>query len=244
MEVIRENYFLIFYALALLLALGQYRKYFDSLLKYFPMIIAYTLISEILGTVVRDYENIQIVYLEGYSFYNQLIFNIFDIVFFLYFFYVYRNAVSEKKYKKWIIYGAILFIACSLINPFYQDFLLYPQMIASSIGSLVLAVCTILYFLKLKSKTNIPYHRNLLFWISLGLLIFYSFYPLILTVGYFNYELYQKLHARTIHHFLIAMMYSCFILGFILMRRIRPLEDMWNKKSPDNTVRAFLYILY
>ena len=225
MEVIRENYFLIFYALALLLALVQYRKYFDSLLKYFPIIIAYTLISEILGTVVREYENIQIVYLDGYSFYNQLIFNIFDIIFFLYFFNVYRNAVSEIKYKKWIMYGAFLFIACTLINPFFQDFLLYPQMIASTVGSLVLIFSILLYFIGKKIISNIPNHQNLLFWVSLGLLTFYTFYPLILLIGYYDYDLYQKFHLRTIHHLLIVVMYSCFILGFILMRRIRPLED-------------------
>ena len=226
MEFIRENYFLIFYALALLLALLQYRKYFDSLLKYFPIIIAYTLISEILGTVVRDYENIQIVYLDGYSFYNQLIFNIFDIIFFLYFFHVYRNAISSFKFKNWTKYGAILFILCSIINPFLQNFLLYAQMMASTIGSIVLIFSILLYFLDKKAITNVPNRQNLLFWISWGLLLFYIFYPFILLLGYFNYELYKQFHVRIVHHILIAVMYSCFILGFIYMRRIRPSEDM------------------
>ena len=76
-EFLKENYFLALYAIALILSIIRYKGYFDSLLKYLPMIIAYTLISEILGLVIREYDDIQIVYLEGYSFYNILIFNIF-----------------------------------------------------------------------------------------------------------------------------------------------------------------------
>ena len=190
------------------------------------MIIAYTLISEILGLVIREYDDIQIVYLEGHSFYNMLIFNIFDIVFFLYFFHVYRNAISSFKFKNWIKYGVILFVIISIINPFFQDFILYPQMIASTVGSIVLVLSIILFFIGKKSIVKIPYHQNLLFWISWGLLIFYVLYPFILFIGHFDYDLYQKLHLRTIHHLLIVVMYSCFILGFLLMRRIKPLEDM------------------
>ena len=225
-DILFDNYFMALYAVALVLSIIRYRRYFESLLKYLPILIGYTLISESLGYFIRENDDLQIVYLEGYSFYNQLIFNIFDIIFFLYFFYVYRNAVSEIKYKKWIKYGAFLFIACTLINPFFQDFLLYPQLLASTVGSAVLICSIVLYFLDLKQNTNMPNHNNLLFWISLGLLIFYTFYPLILLIGFFDYDLYQKLHLRTIHHLLIVVMYSCFILGFILMRRIRPLEDM------------------
>ena len=223
---LKENYFLVFYALAFVLSLLRYRRYYDSLLKYFPIIIAYTLISEVLGYFIRVNDNLQLVYLEGYSFYNQLIFNIFDIVFFLYFFYVFRNALANLRFKNWIKYGAVLFIISSIINPFFQDFLIYPQMIASTVGSVVLIFSILLYLFGKKSLAKVSNHQNLLFWISLGLLLFYSFYPFILLIGYFDYELYKKLHIRIIQHVLIALMYSCFILGFILMRRIRPTEDI------------------
>ncbi len=224
-EFIKNNYILAFYAIALLLSILRYRRYYDSLLKYFPILIGYTLFSELIGYIISEYDDIQIVYLEGYSYYNNLVFNIFDIIFFLYFFYVYRNAVSNIKFKNWIKYGVFLFIACSVVNPFFQDFLLYPQMIALTIGSLVLIFSILLYFLDKKTITNFPNRHNLLFWISLGLLLFYTFYPFILLIG-FDYDLYHKLHIRIIHHVLIALMYSCFILGFILMRRIRPTEDI------------------
>ena len=218
---LKNYYFIVIYGVALLFSIVRYKLYFDSILKYFPILIGYTLISEILGGLIAENDHFQIVYLDGYSSYNSLILNFFEIIFFLYFFYVFWNVISVIRFKKIIKYGAVLFIISSLVNPFFQDPMLFPQMIASSIGSLVLVASSIFYFIELRSKTNIPYHRNLLFWISLGLVLFYTFYPFILLIG-FDYDLYQKLHIRIIHHVLIALMYLCFILGFILMRRIRP----------------------
>ncbi len=222
-EFISDNYFLVFYALALIISLFSYRKYFDTVLKYLPILIGYTLITEILGFLIRDYDTIQIVYIDGYSFYNNLIFNIFDIIFFLYFFYVFWSTITDKINKKVIKWGAILFVLISLFNPFSQDFVLFPQIWASSFGSIILIACILYYYNQLRRRTPIPKSHDLLFWISTGLLVFYTFYPFILIIGHFDYGLYQKLH---IHHLLIVVMYSCFILGFILMSRKRPTEDI------------------
>ncbi len=221
-----NNYFMFFYALALVLSLFSYRKYFDSVLKYLPIIIGYTLFSELIGYIIREYDDIQIVYLEGYSYYNHLVFNILDIVSFLYFFYVFYKSISNIKFKKIILYGSVLFIASSVINLFIQDFKLFPQMLAFTIGSMVLIACIIMYFINLKSNQTLPNKHNLLLWISIGLLMFYSLYPYILYAGYFDYELYLKFHMRQIHHLLIALLYSCFILGFLFMRRIGPTEEI------------------
>lgn len=225
-EFISDNYFLVFYAFALIISLVSYSKYFETVLRYLPILIGYTLITEILGFLIREYDTIQIVYIDGHSSYNNLIFNIFDIVFFLYFFYVFWSTIDNKKFKKVIKIGGMLFILSSLINPFFQDFVVFPQILASSIGAIVLILSILFYLASLRSIAQYPNNQELLFWVSLGLLIFNMFYPFILLLGYFDYELYQKLHIRIFHHALIAVMYSCFILGFILMRRIRPSEDM------------------
>ncbi|MCP4976152.1 MAG: hypothetical protein GY931_08325 [Maribacter sp.] len=221
-----NNYFLAFYALALLLSIISYKKYFDTVLKYLPILIGYTLITEVLGLMIRDFEDIQIVYIDGYSYYNNLIFNVFDIIFFLFFFYVYWNTITHKPFKNVIKWGALLFILISFINPFFQDFILFPQIWASSLGSIVLIICILFYFKQLRSNKQSPAHQDLLFWISMGFLIFYIFYPVILFIGNFDYELYQKLYIRRTLHLLIAVMYSCIILGFVFMKRVQPTEDM------------------
>ncbi|MBT8298941.1 MAG: hypothetical protein KJO52_11475 [Maribacter sp.] len=221
-----NNYFMAFYVLALAFALVRYRRYFDTALKHLPILIAYTLITEILGLLIRENEDIQLVYIEGYSYYNSLIFNIFDLVFFLYFFYVFWITITDVKFRNLTKWGALLFIIASVINAFLQDFVLYPQILASSIGSVVLIGCVLKYYGLLRRNVQTRKRHDLLFWISLGLLLFYAFYPFILLIGYFDYELYQKLHIRLLQHALIALMYSCFILGFIRMKRIRPTEDL------------------
>jgi len=178
-------------------------------------------LSEILGDLVGEYEDIQIVYMDKhiYSTYNHLIFNIFDVIFFLYFFYVFWKIMDKPKYKRIIKYGTVLFIAASLINPLLQNPLILPQLIAIAAGSVSLITCIALYFKVLWSKEESKmYYNNLLFWISLGLLAFYPFYPIIMFLG-FHYELYVKYHVRLLQHIAIAVMYSCFIIGFLRLRK-------------------------
>ena len=212
-----------FYGIALVLALIKYRWYYDSVLKYFPILLAYTLLTELLGYFIFNFEGFQIVYSEKYPFANNFIFNIYEVVFFLFFYFVYYKCVSNLQHRKIIKYGSIGYVVASLINPFYQDFLIFPQIYASTTGSLVLIVAIVLFILenhKEQSKVN-----NLLFWVSAGLLIFNIFFPIIMLTGLYDYELYQNLNLRHIHYVLIVLMYTCFIIGFIKMRRMKPLEE-------------------
>lgn len=221
LEFVKGNYCIVVYGIALIFALVKYRFYYESSLRYFPIIIGYTLLSEILGYLVVEYEDFQIVYLDkiAFSHYNHLIFNIFDVVFFLYFFYIYRKIIHNPKYKSIIMYGALLFIVTCLINPFFQNILILPQLMAITVGSAALIVCIVLYFKTLRQKQdkNVEFN-NLLSWISIGLSAFYPFYPIIMFLG-FHYDIYVDLHIRLLHHITIVIMYGCFIIGFLKMRR-------------------------
>lgn len=222
-EFLLGNYFILFYALGLIFSIATYKKYFDSVLKYLPILIAYTLTTETLGLIIRENSEIRLVLADEYAHYNILIFNIFDIIFFLYFFYVFRSAMLNVRFRNWITYSALLFIIISLVNPFFRNFMLFPQMTASTFGSLALVIIIIFYLIESKSERKTGFH-DLLFWVSVGLLIFYAFYPFIMLVGYFDYELYLRLRVRTLLHILIAVMYSCFIIGFLSIKRVRQEE--------------------
>ncbi|WP_291871263.1 hypothetical protein [Maribacter sp.] len=222
-NLILDNLFIILYAISLITSIIRYRRYYDSALKYLPIIIGYTLANEILGGMIKYYNEIQIVYSEGYALNNNLIFNIWDNIFFLYFFYVYWKMFNTIKFKKIARNGTLLYIGISIVNLFIQDFFIFTQIYSLVFGSLLIVIIAILYFVELKRKpTSIPISKNLLFWISIGLLIFYTFYPfiIILITNYF-YEIYKPLNIRPFHLSLIILMYSCFIIGFIRMRRIR-----------------------
>ncbi len=215
-EFLKNNYFILFYGVALVISVLRYRWYFDGVLKYFPMVIGYALLSEILGYFILKYESFQIIYNYKYPFTNNFIFNIFDIVFFLYFYYVFWRVVTNQKSKTFIKYGTVLFVIASFINPFFQDILLFAQVYAIAVGSLVLIICSLFYLKQVHSGNN---KYVLLKWISIGLLIFYSFYPIIMLSGGISYDFYVKFHLNQVLKVLIVGMYLCFIIGFLQLRR-------------------------
>ncbi len=219
-----DHCFLLIYLVALLFSLIKYRLYFDSPLRYIPVVITYTLATETLGAFLMKYDDFQIIYFVKEAFHNNLIFNIWDIVFFNYFYFIYWKTIKTPRFKKIIKYGGLLYILISSINPFLQNFILYPQIYALSYGSLIILICIVLYLNDLKSNPiNTPKTKNLLYWISIGLFTFYTFYPFVMIcINYHFKEIYQAYNLRPFHLFLIVLMYSCFIIGFIRMRRIRP----------------------
>lgn len=223
---IREFWSILIYGVTFLLSIYRYRKYFDSVLKYFPILIGYTFLSETLGAYIRENENIQIVFLDEHSVNNSLVFNIFDVVFFSYFFYVFWKTLKSQKHKNVVKYGSLLFVIACFLNPFVQDFILYPQVYAITIGSIILILSILLYYKQLnENKNGLPKRNNLLFWVALGLLVFYFFYPFLIIIGLSFSEIYIKFNVRQIHQFLIFLMYSCFILGFLKMRRMKPIQN-------------------
>ncbi len=222
---ILENIFVPLYGISLLLSIVYYKKYFESTLRYLPIIIGYTFANEILGILIKNKETFQIVYSEGNKINNNIIFNIWEIIFFLYFFNIFWKALEKTRYKKIIKYGAGLYIITSFINPFIQSFVLYPQAYALTIASIVLILSTIFYFIELKqNRQSTPITNDLLFWISIGLFVFHLFYPFIMGLICYKYDIFIKWNIRPLHLSLIVFMYSCFIIGFFRMRYIKPIS--------------------
>ena len=222
LEYFLNNYFLLLYLLAFILSLAKYRLYYDTILKYLPMVIAYTLLSEVLGLIVRDIDDIQIIYKQEYYNYNTVIFNVFDIIFYLYFFYVYYHLIENSFGKKLIKYGSIVFLASCIINLFSQNFYIEPQNYAIIIGAIILLYATLTYlFNTQKTEKILPSYTNLLFWISIGIIIFYTCYPVTMYVLTFHYDIYEKYNLSQYHYACIGVFYTCIITGFVLMKRLR-----------------------
>jgi len=228
-EFLKTNYFLVFYGITFVVSTIHYPKYYDTALRYFPILLAYTFLCELLGVLVRDYETFQIIYGQEYSNYNALIYNIFDFIFYLYFFYVFWKTNSNSNSKEFIKYGGVLFVVASIVNPFFQDLRVLPQSYAVLTGSVVLIGSIFSYFFELNMKKVKPKnHRNLLFWISLGLLLFYSVYPFLISNWVWDATTYEEYNLREIHLALIALMYICFLIGFLRMRRMKAIQEEEN----------------
>ena len=110
-DFLRENYIWAVYALTLIISIWSYRKYFDTALRYFPIIIAYTLFNEVLGHMIRYSESFSLFTKEGWENVNDIIYNIYSPIFFGYFYFVYWQLNSSARYKqiiKWAAFAMFL----------------------------------------------------------------------------------------------------------------------------------------
>jgi len=207
------------------MALIMYPRYFDTPLKYFPILLMYTFLNELLGAIIRKNDLYNFVWSDFYSTYNVIIYNIYNIVFFLYFYYVFWSYTMNEKYKNFIVIGSILFLITTAINWFVQSYMFEAQAYTYVVGTVILVCCILFYFMDLRSRLGAWFFKqDLLSWISLGILIFYIGYLPIKISRYYNTinGLTEEPYVRRIQILLVLLMYSCFIIGFLRMRRRLP----------------------
>jgi len=217
---LKDQYYLPLYLLTWLISVFTYRRYFDTVLKYFPMFIAYTFFTELLGYFIKYHEDFQFFSDERYAWRNIIIYNIYQIIAFLFFCRIYYKTIQSKQYKKWIQYGVILMLLGYVVNIFFKNPFYEGLFYGDIVGSWVLIMSIILYFKEKRREINpYPQKNNLLFWISLGSLIFYLTVPYILMIGHTNANLWFYLHLRSALLFLILTMYIFFIIGLLLGQR-------------------------
>lgn len=212
-----ENSFVPIYGATLVVAMMRYPKYYDTSLKYFPILILYTFLNELLGELIFTYDSFSLAFNNLYSDNYLVIYNIYNIIFFLYFLYLFRSYIQNKKYKTLIKYAGLIFLIVSLINPFYQNFFLEYQRLIFFVGSFTLIGCIVLY---LMDNSKHPKQNNILLWLGIGLLIYHLGYFPIKVLRYYNEleGIVENPNMRRIHLFLILVMYTSFIIGFIKMK--------------------------
>jgi hypothetical protein len=218
---LKENYFMIGYAVTLMVSLVTYRKYYDTALKYFPIIIAYTFFNEILGFLVRNYDDISFFKNLKYSNVNEIIYNIYAVIFFAFFYHVYWRLIKNTTYKKWVVIAALITLFAYGISLIFQNPIETNLFFAIAIGSWALVFCVILYYYdKLLQHQHLLQPHNLMFWVSLSLLIFYSIFPFLYLIGYTDYETWAEYNLRSVLRALIVIMYGFLIIGFLRGRRL------------------------
>lgn len=212
-----ENSFVPIYGATLIIAMIRYPKYFDTSLKYFPILILYTFLNELLGELIFKYDSFSLAFNNLYSDNYLVIYNIYNIIFFLYFLYLFRSYIQNKKYKTLIKYAGIIFLIVCIVNPFYQNFFLEYQRLIFLVGSLTIMGCILLYLIDNSKK---PKQNNILLWIGAGLLIYHIGYFPIKVLRYYNEleGIVENPNMRRSHLSLILIMYTSFIIGFIKMK--------------------------
>ncbi len=213
-----SNYFLLpFYLIALIIAVRYYKKYFDTALRYFPVLIAYTFFNELLGHLIRYSDDFA--FLPDKTFANDIIYNIYDLFYYGFYFFVFWSLAKKPKHRLVIKIIAFSILGIYIINSFFQNPMQISLYYARSLTSVTLAICAVLYWFS-KEEWNWGTEKyNLMFWVSLGLFIFHIIFPFLFLTGYLRSEIWYKYNFQTILRISVVIMYCFFCTGFIISRR-------------------------
>lgn len=185
-----------------------FKKYKNTKLHYFLHFIWYTVINEIItGILLKRFLGIE----EANIFYN-----IYYVISFLFYFSLFKKHVSNKAYRSTINVFLYVYLISLIINGFSQNYLTDNQIIPYVIASGFLIIIIVFYYIEvLKSEKVLKIQKNLLFWISIGLIIY--------SIGLIPFRILRNYYTNLVDDMvpflatfvLTIVMNVCFIIGFI-----------------------------
>ena len=199
-----------------------FSKYKNTALKFFLYLLWYITLTEFLSWYSMKYGINELLFINEKGVrYNWWMYNLLRFITFNCLFFIYYRYLKTKIYKRWIRIFMFIYIITSVINwSFLQSFIWNNSEIPRIIGSIFLIITILFYFIELlKSEKIIVFHRLLLFWISVGLLLFYSgTIPFYLKLS--GYALIPGIHELFLIVYILAIiMYLTFTFGFIWSKK-------------------------
>ena len=191
-------------------------KYRHTPIKYFLPILWYIVLTEFTGWYAAHNDVFGFFDEQGRH-YNLWMYNLMYTIFYPAVLTIYLRMLKNRSYKKWIRIFIVLYLAFSLFNWSYiQDFRYEWSELPDVVGSIFLAISIIFYFIELLSSSKIViFHKKLLFWISVGLLIFYTG-TIPFNIEVTKYALMKGIHNLFLIIWILAIiMYLIFTFGFI-----------------------------
>ncbi|GGX13326.1 hypothetical protein GCM10007384_13640 [Aquimarina muelleri] len=180
-------------------------KYKKTFLKYFLIILWYIAINDLLGFFLRN---------NDYP--VSILYNIYYLVVFNYLMFLFKNYITNMNHKKMILTFMFVYTISFFINGIFGNYLIQDSKTPYIIGASFLVISIIFYYMDiLNSEKVLHVKKNLLFWISTGVLIYYC--------GNIPYKIVKNYAGdlRDIHiEFLVLciltiVMNLCFIIGFV-----------------------------
>ena len=181
-------------------------KYKHEFLKYFLIILWYTAFNEFFGFLLGRM---------GFST-NYIIYNIFHFINFSFLFLLFNSCLKIKSHKKWTKLFLAIYVLSFFINMFFQNYLYQIQTIPYLIASVFLITSIVFYFSEILNTNEVLFIKtNLMFWISVGYLLYLAGNIPIRVVRNYLFELVDLQNVLEISSILSIVMNFCFILGFI-----------------------------
>ncbi len=186
-------------------------KYKHTFLKHFLILLWYIAINEFLNLYLR----------QNYDFKNTyILYNIYHIINFSFLFILFKTYVKKTSHKKWILAFLVTYIASICIDVTFNDYFLEIQIIPFIIGGLFIIISIFFYFLEILNTNKVLFvSKNLLFWISVGLLLYFAGkIPTRIIRNYWK-EISYFNETRVAELILSIVMNICFIIGFICSQK-------------------------
>ncbi|WP_397362186.1 hypothetical protein [Olleya sp. R77988] len=186
-------------------------KYKHTFLKYFLIILWYTTINGFLARYLHESFILRN---------NTILYNIYHLINFTFLLYLFKNTVEDIKQKQWISYFMAFYIICFIVNIGFQDYLTQIQTIPFIVGAVFVIISISFYFLDILNSNKVLYvSKNLLFWISIGLLLYFvGKIPTRIIRNYWEKIDYYK-SILIVEYILSIVMNICFIIGFICSKK-------------------------
>ncbi len=197
-------------------------KYKHTYLKYFLLLLWYITLTEFtIWYVSSNNINALLFFDENGVQFNLWFYNLLEIVTFITLYSIYLKAIKTIKYKLWIKIFIISFIILTIINWYIlQSFIFEMAELPAIVGSIFLIIIILFYFIELlKSDKIVAFHKILLFWISVGLLLYYSG-TIPFSLKFNDYMLFPGIHKLFLINTILAItMYLIFTFGFIWSKK-------------------------
>jgi hypothetical protein len=138
---------------------------------------------------------------------------------FFFFFWIMAQYLKPYRENRWPLYGAAIYLASLIADlTWLAGERFWFSSLSYTVGNLVLLVLILLFFIKfIKSEEILRYRSSMMFWVSLGLLVFYlgsfPFFALRNTLYYEYREVFNV--YRYVAMGLDYLMYIFFTLAFI-----------------------------
>lgn len=199
------------YAIVFVISLIKFPLYKNTYLKFLPLILLLTLVTESLGMYIN----------KVYGPPNIVIFNIYYFFYFSLFFYLFMKIIEEVKFKNYIKIGLGIFWLFYLNDLIFTDIFTESFTTSYIAGAGILIFSITLYYISiLQSSLVLVIKNDLLFWVSVGLFLFYIGYLPIKIIRSWFLKLNDFFNILLIIQFsLIIVMYLCFLIGFLWMKK-------------------------
>jgi hypothetical protein len=196
--------------ITILIGAYHYKKYKDTILKYFLWFLIYGFATEMSGVFIGNV-------LKKPSY---IVFNIYAIAYYIFNFWLFIKYFKRKSNRKITkVFSAISIVVFIINTVLFQSIFSGNQSYTWFVGGIFSIITIVLFFVELLNSDAILNVKHLLiFWVAVGIFLFQlGFLPVFIATKYINYS--NGLTYGYILLILNLITSLCYSLGFIWVKK-------------------------